>query len=88
MCSQIYRAKAKLQGNMSEVCRKLSKEMAQEQTHFILNVIWLDGGLFIILPDGTHLARLNMQVADTLVDYVKLESIRLEALINKRNIFE
>lgn len=73
---------------MSEVCRKLSKEMTQEQTHFILDVIWLDGELVVILPDGTRLARLNMQLADALAEYVRLERIRLQGLINKRNIFE
>lgn len=73
---------------MPEVCRKLTENMAQARTHFVLDVICRDTGLFVVLPDGTHLARLNMHLTDALGEEVRLQAVRLEALINKKNIFE
>ncbi|KAK5057582.1 hypothetical protein LTR84_011582 [Exophiala bonariae] len=84
----IYRAKAKLEGNMSEVCRKLAVATTKAQTHFVLNVICTDTGLSVVLSDGSHLARLNVHLADALVEEVRSGTIRLEALVSKRNIFE
>jgi len=99
MIIQIYRAKAKLEGNMPEVCRKLNgdmtpardhfnEDMIPTRNHFLLDVIWLHNELFVILPDGTHLARLNMHLSEALQDHVKSQAIRLEALVHKTKIFE
>ncbi|KEF62318.1 uncharacterized protein A1O9_00290 [Exophiala aquamarina CBS 119918] len=95
----IYRAKAKLEGNMPEVYRKLNgdmtptrnyfnEDMIPARNHFLLEVICLDDELFVILPDGTRLAQLNMHLYEALQDHVKSQTIRLEALIHKRKIFE
>lgn len=73
---------------MPEVCHKLTENIAQARTHFVLDVVSRDTGLFVVLPDGTNLARLNVHIADALVEEVRLQAIRLEALINKKNIFE
>lgn len=73
---------------MSEVRRKLTEGQTEARTHFVLNVICIGNELVVVLTDGTHLARLNMHLADALVEDVRSETIRLEALVSKRNIFE
>jgi hypothetical protein len=73
---------------MSDVCRKLTEATTKAQTHFVLNVICTDSGLSVVLSEGSHLARLNMHLADALVEEVRSGTIKLEALVSKRNIFE
>jgi hypothetical protein len=73
---------------MSDVCRSLNEDMTQARNHFILDVICIHEGLSVVLPNGTHLGQLNMHLADALVDHVRSQNIRLEALVLKKSIFE
>ncbi|KIX96920.1 uncharacterized protein Z520_07034 [Fonsecaea multimorphosa CBS 102226] len=84
----IYRAKAKLQGVMSEVSRCLREDVPQARTHFILDIICADEQLYVCIPGGMRIATLNVHLTEALMEHVKVQKIRLEALVHRRTIFD
>ncbi|EXJ70483.1 uncharacterized protein A1O5_06552 [Cladophialophora psammophila CBS 110553] len=84
----IYRAKAKLEGDMREVSQCLRGNVPQTRTHFILDVVFDNDSLYICIPDGMRIANLNCYLTESLVEHVKSQHIRLEALVHRRMIFE
>ncbi|OAP56382.1 hypothetical protein AYL99_09561 [Fonsecaea erecta] len=84
----IHRAKSKLQGVMSDVSRALREQGCQAGTHFILDVICVHDELYVCIPGGMRIANLNVHLTVALVEQVKARTIRLEALVHRRTIFE
>ncbi|OQV01237.1 Helicase conserved domain-containing protein [Cladophialophora immunda] len=84
----IYRAKARLQGTMSEVSRCLRENVPRARTHFILDIICADDELCVCIPGGMRIATLNLHLTESLLEHVKAQKVRLEALIHRRTIFD
>lgn len=57
-------------------------------SHFLLDTVLENGKLYIRLNPDTRLAELNKQLDESLKDLVESKSIRLEAVIHRRTLFE
>jgi SWI/SNF-related matrix-associated actin-dependent regulator of chromatin subfamily A3 len=86
---QIYRAAAKLLGDMSQVELRInSRDMLHIANNIVFGITRSSDKFSLVFPDGTEFALLNTHIAKALDDVINLPSVELEALADLTTLRE
>ncbi|KAK5072443.1 hypothetical protein LTR51_005079 [Lithohypha guttulata] len=85
----INRVTIQLVGDMSDISRILrSADVEHVRSYYLLDINLIDNKLYVTSPNGEPIAQVNKHFEDSLLESVKFQRIKLQALLHKTRVFE
>lgn len=79
----------KLIGNMNRVVASLnSSDVRRIRSHYLLDVVYRDEMLLVMLPGDLAMGQLNEQLKEAMKDLVINQVVSLEVFVHHKGIFE